>query len=70
MKVADMAALVEAAQHHEILTVCDNTFASPCVIRPLDWGVDLVVESATKFISGHSDVIGGAICMKSKVLPA
>ncbi len=70
MKVADMAALVEAAQHHKILTVCDNTFASPCVIRPLDWGVDLVVESATKFISGHSDVIGGAICMKSKVLPA
>ena len=70
MKVADMNALVEVARQHEVLTVCDNTFASPCVIRPLEWGVDLVVESATKFISGHSDVIGGAICMKSKVLPA
>ena len=70
MKVADMNALVEVARQHEVLTVCDNTFASPCVIRPLEWGVDLVVESATKFISGHSDVIGGAICMKSEVLPA
>ena len=70
MKVADMNALVEVARQHEVLTVCDNTFASPCVIRPLEWGVDLVVESATKFISGHSDVIGGAICMKSEKLPA
>ena len=69
MKVADMNALVEVGRQHEVLTVCDNTFASPCVIRPLEWGVDLVVESATKFISGHSDVIGGAICMKSEKLP-
>jgi methionine-gamma-lyase len=70
MKVADVGALVAVAREHSIVTVCDNTFASPCVMRPLDFGVDLVVESATKFISGHSDVIGGAICMKSGLLPA
>lgn len=70
MKVADVDALVAVAREHSIVTVCDNTFASPCVMRPLDFGVDLVVESATKFISGHSDVIGGAICMKSGLLPA
>lgn len=50
--------------------ICDNTFASPYVIRPLEWGVDLVLESATKFIGGHSDAIGGTICMKSDILPA
>tara|TARA_B110000116_G_C16778285_1_gene556925 strand:+ start:124 stop:396 length:273 start_codon:yes stop_codon:yes gene_type:complete len=49
--------------------ICDNTFASPYVVRPLEWGVDIVVESATKFIGGHSDVIGGAISMKSELLP-
>ncbi|MGY8794761.1 MAG: trans-sulfuration enzyme family protein, partial [Woeseiales bacterium] len=41
----------------------------PYVVRPLEWGVDIVVESATKFIGGHSDAIGGAICMKSELLP-
>ena len=45
-----------------------NTFASPAVMRPLEWGVDLVIESASKFIGGHNDVIGGAICMKSERL--
>lgn len=49
--------------------ICDNTFASPYVVRPLEWGVDIVVESATKFIGGHSDAIGGAICMKFELLP-
>ena len=49
--------------------MCDNTFASPYVMRPLDHGVDIVLESATKFIGGHSDVIGGAISMKSDLLP-
>ena len=69
MKVTAISPLVELAQEHDIIVVCDNTFASPYVQRPLDWGVDIVVESATKFIGGHSDAIGGAICMKSKRLP-
>ena len=70
MKVAPVAPLVELAHARDIVVVCDNTFASPYVMRPLEWGVDIVVESATKFIGGHSDVIGGSICMKSKLLPS
>lgn len=69
MKVAAVPPLVELAHARNIIVVCDNTFASPYVMRPLEWGVDIVVESATKFIGGHSDVIGGAICMKSEILP-
>jgi methionine-gamma-lyase len=65
MKVAAIGPLVDIAREHGAILVCDNTFASPYVLRPLEWGVDLVVESATKFIGGHSDAIGGAICMKS-----
>lgn len=69
MKVAEVAPLVELAHGKGIVVVCDNTFASPYVMRPLEWGVDLVIESASKFIGGHSDVIGGAIVMKSALLP-
>jgi len=69
MKVAEISPLVEMAHERGIIVMCDNTFASPYVMRPLDWGADIVVESATKFIGGHSDVIGGAICMKSDILP-
>jgi methionine-gamma-lyase len=69
MKVAAIPPLVEMAHEKNIILICDNTFASPYVVRPLEWGVDIVVESATKFIGGHSDAIGGAICMKSELLP-
>jgi methionine-gamma-lyase len=69
MKVAAIPPLVDIAREHGAILICDNTFASPYVVRPLEWGVDLVVESATKFIGGHSDAIGGAICMKSDRLP-
>lgn len=69
MKVPAIPPLVELARERGIVVVCDNTFASPYVMRPLEWGVDLVVESASKFIGGHNDVIGGAICMKSERLP-
>ena len=65
MKVSPIAPLVEVAKKHGLILVCDNTFASPAVMRPLEWGVDLVIESASKFIGGHNDVLGGAICMKS-----
>ena len=69
MKVPAIPPLVELAHEQGIVVVCDNTFASPYVCRPLEWGVDLVLESATKFIGGHNDAIGGAICMKSGLLP-
>lgn len=70
MKVAPIPPIVKLAHDRDIVVVCDNTFASPYVMRPLEWGVDIVLESATKFIGGHSDVIGGTISMKSKLLPS
>ena len=69
MKVPDFNALVNIAHKNNVVVVCDNTFASPYVVRPLDWGVDIVVESATKFIGGHNDALGGVIAMKSELLP-
>ena len=69
MKISDIEGIVKMAHEKEILVICDNTFASPYVFRPLEWGVDLVVESATKFINGHNDALGGAIIMKSELLP-
>lgn len=69
MKISAIPPLVEIATQSGAILVCDNTFASPYVARPLEWGVDIVLESATKFIGGHSDALGGAICMKSDRLP-
>jgi methionine-gamma-lyase len=59
--VADLARLAELGHRHGAVVVVDNTFASPYLCRPLELGVDLVVESATKWLSGHSDVIAGAV---------
>jgi cystathionine beta-lyase/cystathionine gamma-synthase len=60
LRVSDIEAVVTAAKKHGLLTVFDNTFASPALQNPLDLGVDIVLHSTTKYISGHSDVIGGA----------
>lgn len=59
--VSDHATLARLAHEHGATYLVDNTFASPYVCRPLDFGADLVVESATKFLSGHSDVIAGVV---------
>jgi methionine-gamma-lyase len=59
--VADLAILAELAHRHGASVVVDNTFASPYLCRPLELGVDLVVESATKWLAGHSDVVAGAV---------
>jgi cystathionine beta-lyase/cystathionine gamma-synthase len=61
MIVADHAALAGLAHRHGAAYVVDNTFASPYVCRPLEHGADLVVESATKYIGGHSDVLAGTV---------
>ncbi len=58
--LADLPALAELAHRHGALLTVDNTFASPAICRPLEHGADLVVESATKYLSGHSDVMAGA----------
>ncbi|KFI05625.1 PLP-dependent aspartate aminotransferase family protein [Massilia sp. BSC265] len=59
LKLADLAAIAQLCRARGILTVCDNTFASPIVQRPLELGFDIVVHSTTKYMNGHSDVIGG-----------
>ncbi|GKW01322.1 trans-sulfuration enzyme family protein [Pectobacterium versatile] len=59
LKLADLAAIATLAKKHQIISVADNTFASPAIQRPLDVGFDIVVHSATKYLNGHSDVIAG-----------
>ncbi|MGH6611967.1 MAG: trans-sulfuration enzyme family protein, partial [Burkholderiaceae bacterium] len=59
LKLADLQAIAELARARNIIAVADNTFASPYVQRPLEYGFDVVVHSTTKYLNGHSDVIGG-----------
>ena len=61
LKVCDIAAMVDVAKRHDLLIVIDNTFASPWGCQPLTMGVDLVIHSTTKYLGGHSDIIGGAV---------
>ena len=61
ISVADIAALSSLAHRHGAVAVVDNTFASPFLCRPIELGADLVVESATKYLSGHSDVLAGIV---------
>ncbi len=60
LRLVDIAQVAELARKRNILTIVDNTFASPWVQRPLDLGADIVMHSATKYLNGHSDMIGGA----------
>ena len=66
MKVVDLNAVVEIAGARNALTLCDNTFLSPYLQRPFEFGVDVVVHSTTKYINGHSDVVGGAVISKDR----
>lgn len=61
LKVTDLAAVAKLGKARNILTVCDNTFASPYVQRPLEHGFDIVMHSVTKYINGHSDAVGGVV---------
>ena len=64
LKVCDIAAITDLAKHQGILVVCDNTFSTPMLQRPLELGCDLVMHSTTKYLGGHSDVMGGALATK------
>ena len=64
LKIVDLRAVAAVAKKRGILTVCDNTFATPYLQRPLEHGFDLVVHSTTKYLNGHSDAIGGAAVVR------
>ena len=66
LNIVDIAALTEIARAHGILSVVDNTFASPYLQQPLTLGADLVLHSATKYLGGHSDVVMGAVVLNDE----
>src|SRR5438128_7580344 len=61
LKLVDLAMVAEVAKARGVITVCDNTFASPWAQRPLEHGFDIVMHSATKYLNGHSDIVGGML---------
>ncbi|MDU2938033.1 MAG: PLP-dependent aspartate aminotransferase family protein [Enterobacteriaceae bacterium] len=61
LKLADLEAIAAIAKRHHLISVADNTFASPILQRPLEQGFDIVVHSATKYLNGHSDVVAGLV---------
>ena len=68
LKIVDIEAVSKIAHGRDLLVGCDNTFASPYCQRPLDFGADIVMHSATKYLGGHSDVIGGVLVVDDKDL--
>ncbi|MFO0828357.1 MAG: PLP-dependent aspartate aminotransferase family protein [Phycisphaerales bacterium] len=68
LKIADIAEIARIGKKYGAITVCDNTFASPMLQRPLEHGIDIVMHSATKYIGGHSDTVGGVLVTRRKDL--
>ena len=68
MSITDIAAVAQIAQRRGVLLGVDNTFATPVLTRPLELGADIVMHSATKYIGGHSDLLGGALVVRDKSL--
>jgi len=68
INIIDIEAVVKIAKQHKLLTCVDNTFASPYLQNPLDFGVDIVLHSATKYLGGHSDVIHGCLVLNDDSL--
>src|SRR5580704_11422996 len=64
LKLVDLSAVAALARRHRLLAVCDNTFATPFIQRPLEHGFDIVVHSTTKYLNGHSDAVGGAAVVR------
>jgi len=59
LKIIDLEAVAKIAREHKIISISDNTFATPWIQRPIEFGFDIVVHSATKYLNGHSDMVGG-----------
>lgn len=68
LNIIDIQAIVDIAKKKKIITAVDNTFLSPYFQQPFEFGVDLIVHSTTKYINGHSDVVGGAVIYRQKEL--
>lgn len=68
MNILDLSAIAAIAKEADVLTICDNTFLSPYFLNPLSLGIDIVLHSTTKYINGHSDVVGGAIVVNDQEL--
>jgi len=68
LKVADLKAVVEFAREHGLISIIDNTFASPVNFRPAEWGFDLSLHSCTKYLNGHSDIVAGAVIGRSALI--
>ena len=68
LHIVDLEMAARVAKKHGLISVMDNTFASPYFLRPLEFGLDIVVHSTTKYLNGHSDVVGGAIVTNEKGL--
>lgn len=66
LKIIDIAAIVAVASENQLKVVCDSTFATPICQQPLSWGVNMVMHSTTKYLGGHSDVLGGALITAKK----
>ncbi|MBI4500578.1 MAG: cystathionine gamma-synthase [Gemmatimonadetes bacterium] len=70
MRITDLAAVAEITRARGILLAVDNTFATPCFQRPVEFGADLIVHSTTKYLNGHSDMVGGAVLCSSDEVAA
>lgn len=68
LKIIDLEKISAFAKKHHLLAVVDNTFATPYIQRPIEFGFDIVVHSATKYLNGHSDVVNGVVVVNSKEL--
>ncbi|MEW4491003.1 PLP-dependent aspartate aminotransferase family protein [Thalassoglobus sp. JC818] len=66
LNIVDIEAVTKIAQAHDLISIADNTFLSPYLQRPLEKGVDVVIHSTTKYLNGHSDVVGGAVITKKE----
>ncbi len=64
----DLTAVAELAKKHNILTICDNSYCSPLYQRPIELGIDMVLQSATKYLGGHSDVVAGVLSGKHSMM--
>ncbi len=68
MEIQDLKAVAELAKKHDIITIIDNSYSTPLLQNPADFGIDIIVHSASKYIGGHSDLIAGVICADSKMI--